>query len=123
MNVLPCPIALNQRGRAGALLHRRTEEATRAGIHRPAEDELRGEGERHRRAGDRDATILQRLLAQHPGLRALKSFEAANPAPFFEKGPLGPGEEDPRVGVARMAENSIRYMAPDLGYAARSWTS
>lgn len=59
-------------------------------------------------------TILQRLLARHPGLRALRSFEAANPAPFIERGPLAAGAEDPRVGVARMAENSIRYMAPDF---------
>jgi hypothetical protein len=59
-------------------------------------------------------TILQRLLARHPALRALKSWEAANPAPFLERGPLAPGEEDPRVGVARMAERSIRYLAPDF---------
>ena len=59
-------------------------------------------------------TVLQRLLAQHPKLRALKSFEAANPAPFIERGPLPDGAEDPRLGVARMAENSIRYLAPDF---------
>ena len=58
-------------------------------------------------------TILQRLLAQHPALRALRSFEAVNPAPFLERGPLPPGKEDPRVGVARVAERSIRYLAPE----------
>jgi len=59
-------------------------------------------------------TVLQRLLAQHPGLRALSSAESANPAPFIERGPLHPGEEDPRIAIARMAEKSIRYMAPDF---------
>jgi hypothetical protein len=59
-------------------------------------------------------TILQRLLARHPALRALTSWESANPAPFLERGPLAPGQEDPRIGVARIAERSIRYMAPDF---------
>jgi hypothetical protein len=59
-------------------------------------------------------TILQRLLARHPRLRALQSFEAVNPAPFRERGALAPSAEDPRIGVARIAERSIRYMAPDF---------
>lgn len=58
-------------------------------------------------------TLLQRLLAQHPALRVLASFEAISPAPPLER-PLRPGEPDPRIRLARLAERAARYMAPDF---------
>ena len=58
-------------------------------------------------------TLMQRLLANDRGLRALSSWEAVNPAPFLEK-KLAPGELDPRVRFADRAETAIRYMAPDF---------
>lgn len=58
-------------------------------------------------------TFLHRLLALHPELRALRSWEAANPAPFAERR-TRPGAADPRIGVARLAERGVRYMAPDF---------
>jgi len=58
-------------------------------------------------------TLMQRLLAKDPGLRALSSWEGINPAPLSEK-ELAPGELDPRMRIADMAEKAIRYMAPDF---------
>lgn len=58
-------------------------------------------------------TLLQRLLAKDPGLRALASWEAVNPAPLREEKPA-PGALDPRVRIADTAEKVIRYMAPDF---------
>ncbi len=55
-------------------------------------------------------TLLHRLLASTPELRALRSWEALNPAPF--RG--GWRGEDPRVAVARRAESAVRYLAPDF---------
>lgn len=58
-------------------------------------------------------TLLQRLLALHPGLRALASWEAVNPAPLLER-PSRPGQPDPRLADAVLAERAVRYMAPDF---------
>ena len=58
-------------------------------------------------------TLLQRLLALHPELRALRSWEAAAPAPLADA-QLESGAGDPRVARARLAERGIRYMAPDF---------
>ena len=58
-------------------------------------------------------TLLQRLLALHPGLRALASWEAVNPAPLIERRPR-PGAPDPRLAGAELAERAVRYMAPDF---------
>jgi len=58
-------------------------------------------------------TLLQRLLALHPGLRALASWEAVNPAPLLERAPR-PGKPDPRLADALLAERAVRYMAPDF---------
>ncbi len=58
-------------------------------------------------------TLLQRLLSLHPGLRALASWEAVNPAPLVER-PSHPGRPDPRLRDALRAERAVRYMAPDF---------
>jgi len=56
-------------------------------------------------------TMLQRLLAADPGLRALASWEALNPAPL----PRRPWHRrDPRIGRAVLAEKGLRYLAPDF---------
>ena len=58
-------------------------------------------------------TLLQRLLALHPELRALAAWEAVNPAPLLERRPR-PGRPDPRIAQAELAERAARYMAPDF---------
>lgn len=58
-------------------------------------------------------TLLQRLLALHPGLRALASWEAVNPAPLPERRPRA-GRPDPRLADAVLAERAVRYLAPDF---------
>jgi Sulfotransferase family len=56
-------------------------------------------------------TMLHRLLAADPGLRALASWEALNPAPL----PRRPWQRrDPRIDTAVMAERGLRYLAPDF---------
>jgi hypothetical protein len=56
-------------------------------------------------------TLLHRLLAADPGLRALISWEAANPVPvpkrFWHR-------QDPRIATGVMAQRIFRYMAPDF---------
>jgi len=55
-------------------------------------------------------TLLHRLLAADPGLRTLASWEAINPARL----PRRPWHRrDPRIAKARLAEHSLRYLAPD----------
>jgi hypothetical protein len=56
-------------------------------------------------------TLLQRLLALHPALRALASFEAVSPAPLAAG---HPGRADPRIVQAEWAERAVRYLAPDF---------
>lgn len=58
-------------------------------------------------------TLLQRLLALHPGLRALQSWEAVNPIPLIERR-LPAGAPDPRIRVTVLAERAARYLAPDF---------
>jgi hypothetical protein len=56
-------------------------------------------------------TMLHRLLAADPGLRALLSWEALNPAPLLRR----PWHtRDPRIGTAVLAERGLRYLAPDF---------
>lgn len=58
-------------------------------------------------------TVLQRLLALDPALRPLPSWEALNPAPIHDPR-HGPSEPDGRLVQARLAENALRYLAPDF---------
>ncbi|HMV67058.1 MAG TPA: sulfotransferase, partial [Myxococcota bacterium] len=55
-------------------------------------------------------TALHRLLAADPRLRALRSWEALNPAPL----PARPGRPDPRVASAVQAERALRWLSPDF---------
>lgn len=56
-------------------------------------------------------TLLHRLLATDPGIRALASWESIGPAPaprrIWQR-------RDPRIGRAKMAERALRYLAPDF---------
>ena len=54
-------------------------------------------------------TALHRLLASHPDMRALMSWEALNPAPLPGEGERG---FDRRLRRARMAERAIAFLAP-----------
>ena len=54
-------------------------------------------------------TALHRLLASHPDMRALISWEALNPAPLPGEGERG---FDRRLRRARLAERTIAYLAP-----------
>jgi hypothetical protein len=54
-------------------------------------------------------TLLNRLLGIDPALRWLRSWEAVNPAPWHEE-----GDRDPRIRAARLAQASVRWLAPDF---------
>ena len=54
-------------------------------------------------------TALHRLVASHPGMRALTSWEALNPAPLPGEGERG---TDRRRRRARLAERAIAFLAP-----------
>jgi len=56
-------------------------------------------------------TLLHRLLASDPGLRAMRSWEALNPAPFVPAEFRG---EDSRKRVARRAQDAVKWLAPDF---------
>lgn len=56
-------------------------------------------------------TMLHRLIAADPRIRALASWEALNPAP---KKPRRTTGVDPRVRQAVVAERGLAYMAPDF---------
>lgn len=56
-------------------------------------------------------TVVHRTLAEHPENRVLMSWEAINPAP---QGPLDGRGLDPRVRTAKIAEVSLRFLAPDF---------
>ena len=58
-------------------------------------------------------TFLQRMLARHPLLRSLTSWESSNPVPFIEKR-VAEGAPDPRIRMAELVERGVRYMAPDF---------
>ncbi|MFW2387034.1 MAG: sulfotransferase family protein, partial [Polyangiales bacterium] len=55
-------------------------------------------------------TMLQRLVAQDPGIRSLASWEAINPAPHTKRH-AGNGE-DPRIAQAAKAAKGLKYMSP-----------
>ncbi|MXW49579.1 MAG: sulfotransferase [Gammaproteobacteria bacterium] len=54
-------------------------------------------------------TALHRLVASHPDMRALMSWEALNPAPLPGEGDRG---FDRRLRRGRLAERTIAYLAP-----------
>ncbi|HZS37448.1 MAG TPA: sulfotransferase [Polyangia bacterium] len=54
-------------------------------------------------------TLLHRLLASDPRIRALASWEALAPAPLD-----GPNERQRRIAAAVRAEKALAYMAPDF---------
>ncbi|HKY62322.1 MAG TPA: sulfotransferase [bacterium] len=58
-------------------------------------------------------TLLHRLLAADPSLRALRSWEALNPAPFPGRH-LAQGRRDPRIRMAERSVRGITYLAPDF---------
>lgn len=55
-------------------------------------------------------TMLHRLLASDPRMRAMRSYEAMNP--ISEQHPAG--SVDPRLKATRLAEKALRYMAPEF---------
>lgn len=55
-------------------------------------------------------TFLHRLLAADPRMRALRSWEALNPAPFRWPAP----GRDTRIAKARTAERALRYISPEF---------
>jgi len=56
-------------------------------------------------------TMLHRLLAADPGMRALISWEALNPLPLpGEK----PGQPTARIRQGRIAERGLAYLAPEF---------
>jgi hypothetical protein len=73
-------------------------------------------------------TLLHRLLGCEPRLRPLLAWEGLTPAPLAGapaalsgKTPAAlfgretkPGQPDPRVKLARIAERALRYLAPDF---------
>jgi hypothetical protein len=62
-------------------------------------------------------TLLQRLLAQLPGMRAIAAWEAFEPFPERAWEPSWKPPEvqrDARVKRVKMAENFLRWLSPDL---------
>ncbi|HQW20186.1 MAG TPA: sulfotransferase [Rhodocyclaceae bacterium] len=55
-------------------------------------------------------TMLHRLLASDPRMRAMRSYEAMDP--IREDYPAG--SIDPRLKATRLAEKALRYMAPEF---------
>ncbi|MEM9327411.1 MAG: sulfotransferase [Bacteroidota bacterium] len=53
-------------------------------------------------------TLMHRLLDLDPRLRAVKSWEALNPAPYTRKDPQS------RIREARTSEKGLKYLAPDF---------
>lgn len=58
-------------------------------------------------------TLLHRLLGCEPRLRPLLSWEGLSPVPLTGQ-PAKPGQPDPRVKRAQLAERALRYMAPEF---------
>lgn len=56
-------------------------------------------------------TMLHRLLAADPASRALLSWEALSPLPHPRQRPDAP---DRRLGMARVAEKGLAYLAPEF---------
>lgn len=67
-------------------------------------------------------TALHRLIAADPGIRALRSWEALNPAPLradgaggrFERWPLGRRDRSRRTWQGKLAARALRFLAPDF---------
>ncbi len=55
-------------------------------------------------------TMLHRLLAADPRMRAMRSYEAMNPI----RGEYATGSIDPRLKATRLAEKALKYMAPEF---------
>ncbi len=55
-------------------------------------------------------TMLHRLLAADPDTRAMLSWESIDPTPVK----LKPGQKDPRVKKAELAEKALKYLAPEF---------
>lgn len=55
-------------------------------------------------------TMLHRLLAADPRMRAMRSYEAMNPI----RGEYPAGSIDPRIKSTRLAEKALKYMAPEF---------
>ncbi len=56
-------------------------------------------------------TLLHRLIAADPGVRALRSWEALSPVPLPGE---RPGDPRRRVRGAKLAARAIRFLAPDF---------
>lgn len=54
-------------------------------------------------------TTLHRLIASHPGIRAVTAWEGLNPLPLPRE---KPGNPRARIRQARIAERAIAYLAP-----------
>ena len=59
-------------------------------------------------------TLLQRMLAQLPGARAIDAWEAFEPAPELDWRPGTTRDADPRFARARRAEQWMQRLSPDL---------
>ncbi|KIG14737.1 hypothetical protein DB30_06323 [Enhygromyxa salina] len=59
-------------------------------------------------------TLLQRMLAQLPGARAIPAWEAYDPIPARGQEPGGDPLADPRVKRQRAADKFLRWLSPDL---------
>ena len=55
-------------------------------------------------------TMLHRLLAADPDTRAMLSWESIDPTPAIVK----PGQIDPRLKKAQLAEKALKYLAPEF---------
>ncbi len=56
-------------------------------------------------------TVLHRLLASDPDMRAMLSWEALNPAPLPKEAPGDPGG---RMRQAKFAQQALSYIAPEF---------
>ncbi len=56
-------------------------------------------------------TLLHRLIAADPGVRALRSWEALSPVPLRDERPGNPRH---RIREARFAARAVRFLAPDF---------
>ncbi len=59
-------------------------------------------------------TLMQRLLAQLPGARAMMAWEALEPAPDLDWRPGLPTRADPRFARAQRAERWLARLSPDF---------
>lgn len=59
-------------------------------------------------------TLMQRLLAELPGARAIAAWEALEPAPDLDWRPGLPASRDPRFARAQRAERWLARLSPDF---------